>query len=59
MIAPKLQKTPRWAPTLDGRPFVTWGVFYGKQNAIEHGRLRVESIDRHRIGAARVWVAFE
>ena len=59
MIAPKLQKTPRWAPVVDGRVDLALGVFYGKQNAIEHGRLRVESIDRHRIGAARVWVAFE
>lgn len=59
MIAPKLQKTPRWAPAIDGRPDVTLGVFYRSSEAVRVARDQLAPDEHHKAGAVRVWVAFE
>lgn len=55
---PKLQKTPRWAPVVDGRPNVAMGLFRRRGDAIVSARSDLAPRDHHRAGAVRVRVAF-
>ena len=59
MIAPKLQKTPRWAPVVDGRVDLALGVFRTHSEALATSRWPMCHARASEAAATRVWVAIE
>jgi hypothetical protein len=59
MIAPPVQKTPRWAPVVDGRPTLDLGVFRTHAEALATSRWNLGNARAGEAAAVRVWVAIE